>query len=676
MPSLTLLTCLRFCLFSLLAGAGGASLAQSPGAPPAPEPIAHFFDNPVFSGARLSPNGRFVAVRVAPKSGRVRLAAVDLATMKSTVLAEFKDADVGQFRWVNDKRLVLTVTDNELAVGDVRAGPGLYAVNVDGGGFLQLVSRQNQGVQINPALAQLLPPNTRLLQAVGQQTGDDVYVTQTKLTELGTVDYVSLLRLNTVTGQAKPVPRPNATMHWLMDQNGAPRIAEAQEQNRTIIYYKDNADSAWRQLAAFDSYRGAPGAFSPVAFAPDGTLFVQARNGDKSALYTYDPDSKQRSPQPIVTLDGHDFDGQLIMSRDDVLGVAYEEERARTRWFDAKMAAIQAAIDQALPDAVNTIRAPLRPELPYLLISSGSDRQPPTYLLFNTTTNELSPLGAAYPAISLSRMSPKRLVRYAARDGLPIPAWLTLPQGRDGQNLPMVVLVHGGPWVRGDSWDWDPEVQFLASRGYAVLQPAFRGSTGLGQRHFKAGWKQWGLAMQDDLADGARWAIAEGIANPNRICIAGASYGGYATLMGLVNDADLFRCGVAWLGVTDLTLMQKGHWSSDSDLSDIFRDYGMPLLVGDAERDAVQFNATSPLQQAARITQPLLLAYGGADRRVPLIHGNRLYDTVKRTNPNVEWVVYDEEGHGWALPKNRIDFWTRVEKFLNRNIGQGRTITQ
>jgi dipeptidyl aminopeptidase/acylaminoacyl peptidase len=177
--------------------------------------------------------------------------------------------------------------------------------------------------------------------------------------------------------------------------------------------------------------------------------------------------------------------------------------------------------------------------------------------------------------------------------------------------------------------------------------------------------------MQDDLADGARWAIAQGIADPKRICIAGASYGGYATLMGLARDPALYRCGVAWAGVTDIDLMYSGTWYEDSDLPDEYKSYGMPVLVGDQVKDAAQLKATSPLAQAARITQPLLLAYGGADRRVPLFHGTRFRDAVRRTNHQVVWIEYPEEGHGWWLPKNRIDFWTRVEKFLDKHIGTG-----
>jgi dipeptidyl aminopeptidase/acylaminoacyl peptidase len=232
------------------------------------------------------------------------------------------------------------------------------------------------------------------------------------------------------------------------------------------------------------------------------------------------------------------------------------------------------------------------------------------------------------------------------------------------------VMVHGGPYVRGGSWGWSPGSQFLASRGYVVIEPEFRGSTGFGKKHYESGWKQWGLNMQNDIADVTRWAIAQGIADPKRICIAGASYGGYATVMGLVNDPDLYQCGINWVGVTDLELLHSGDSSFTSDMGDAYQKYGFPILIGDPVKDAERFKATSGIHQAARIKQPMLLAYGALDQRVPFYHGKKFLDAVKPGNKDVEMVVYDDEGHGWFFMKNRVDFWSRVEKFLDRNIGK------
>jgi dipeptidyl aminopeptidase/acylaminoacyl peptidase len=299
-----------------------------------------------------------------------------------------------------------------------------------------------------------------------------------------------------------------------------------------------------------------------------------------------------------------------------------------------------------------------------VLVTSTSDRSPAVYRLFRASKNALEPIAASRPWIKSQDMAATDMVRIAARDGLDIPVYVTRPNGQKAP-APTVVLVHGGPWVRGGEWSWRADAQFLASRGYVVVEPEFRGSTGYGFKLYKAGWKQWGLAMQDDVADAAQWAIKQGYADPKRVGIAGASYGGYATLMGLVRNPELFRCGVNWVGVTDIDLMYSITWS---DFSESWKRYGMPTLIGDREKDSAQLAATSPIKQAEKIAQPLFMAYGSIDRRVPIDHGTQMRDALRKTNSKVEWKVYSEEGHGWLLPANNIDFWTRVEEFLDKNL--------
>jgi dipeptidyl aminopeptidase/acylaminoacyl peptidase len=412
--------------------------------------------------------------------------------------------------------------------------------------------------------------------------------------------------------------------------------------------------------------------FTPVGFGADGTLYVRAYGEqDTAQLHTFDLATGKVNPQALVVTPGYDFNGGLVSRRDKVLGALVETDAMGSVWFDKDMAAVQQQVDQLLPGTVNLISVAARAEAPWVLVRSFSDVRPLSYSLYNLKTGKLNAVGSSREGIDPARMGRQDPVRYKARDGREIPALLTLPAGGAKKNLPLVVLVHGGPYVRGNHWGWDPQVQFLASRGYAVLEPDFRGSTGYGVRHYRAGWKQWGLKMQDDIADGARWAVAQGTADPKRICIAGASYGGYAALMGLVNDPDLYKCAINWAGATDINLLYDGHWSFDSDLGMEWKSYGMPVLVGDKVKDAAQLKATSPIEQAAKITQPLLLAYGAVDRRVPLYHGNKFHDAVKNHNKQVEWIVYQDEGHGWTQPANNVDFWTRVETFLGRHIGPG-----
>ena len=262
-------------------------------------------------------------------------------------------------------------------------------------------------------------------------------------------------------------------------------------------------------------------------------------------------------------------------------------------------------------------------------------------------------------------MAEQDLLRIKSRDGLEFPVYVTKPHGKGP--WPAVVLVHGGPYVRGTTWGWHPDSQFLASRGYLVVEPEYRGSTGYGDRLFRAGLKQWGLKMQDDITDATRWAVAQGLADPKRLVIAGASYGGYATMMGLVKEPDLYRAGINWVGVTDIDLMYSIDWS-DFDGS-VWQRYGMPRLVGDRGADKAQLEATSPLKRAAEITKPVLMAYGTKDFRVPLPHGTKMRDALKAAGKvEVEWVEYEEEGHGWLLEKNNVDFWGRVERFLAKHV--------
>ena len=632
-------------------------------------PAAHFFENPSFGGPVLSPNARQLALRVSGKGTRERLAVLDIATNTAKVVSSFQSIDIDQIRWISDDRLVFTTIDRTTAPGDVRHGPGLYAVNRDGSGFRQLASRTT--ILSSGGFNPLLSPYARLQPQPGKQNSEYIYVTLPTFSTIPNVEFVDLLKVNTLNGRFTTVRRPAATRSFMLDHQGEPRLAVSVEKDLAIIYYRDPGNDTWRALHSSSLYAG--GGYTPIGFGPDGTLYARAHHGaDKLGAFTVDLATGKLSSLPVITLKGYDFTGNLITSATAVLGVTYNSESQGVHWLDAPMAEIQKTLDAKLPDTVNLIMLAARPETPTVLVASFSDRKPRSYLMFNYKTGALNDIGNAHPNIRPSEMGQQEMVRYKARDGLEIPAYLTLPAGAKRSNLPLVVLVHGGPYVRGASFGWNPDTQFLASRGYAVLEPAFRGSTGYGDKHYKAGWKQWGLAMQDDIADGAKWAVAEGIVDPKRICIAGASYGGYATLMGLINDPELFKCGVAWVGVTDLGLLHSGHWSFESDLNENYKQYGFPVLIGDPVADAARFKATSPLHQAARLKQPLMLAYGTADKRVPLYHGTKFRDAVKVNNAQVEWIEYAEEGHGWTLPHNRIDFWTRVEKFLDRNIGSAK----
>jgi dipeptidyl aminopeptidase/acylaminoacyl peptidase len=648
-----------------------AAYAQSPSAQTvtvtadkAPIPVGDFFRHASFGGASMSPDGRHVAMTIADDRGILNLVLLPLDTRVPKILVHAA-SDVAEIRWVNDKRIAFSFVDRKVGLGDRMMGPGLYAINIDGTGLLELATRNPNILSVGAARQNVLGWRTAMLAHPGKQDSDFIYVTH--VTDNGTREAVlDLLKLDTVTGVSTKVARPGRTVDWMLDEEGEPRVAITVEGPHGVVNYLDPETRAWRRL--FSSDARSVTSMDPLAVGPNGTLYVTARNGrDKESLYVYDIKSGKLVGDPLVSTEDYDFAGTAMWREGRMVGVTYETDAPGTLWLDPQRAALQKDIDTLLPATNNLLGFPRRPTMPYILVRASSDREPGATFLYNVQTKKLSPLGRRLPHIDATRMAEKEPVRYKARDGLPIPAYLTLPNGAK-KNLPMVLLVHGGPWVRGVHWNFNPQAQFLASRGYAVLEPEARGSTGYGARHFKSSFKQWGLSMQDDLTDGVRWAIAQGIADPKRICIAGASYGGYATLMGLIKEPELFRCGIDWVGVTDINLMYDVHWSDTGDAAKL---YGMPVMIGDQKLDAEQLKATSPLVNAARIKQPLLLAYGGEDVRVPLIHGTKFRDAVSATNKDVEWVVYPEEGHGWELEANNVDFWTRVEKFLDRTIGPG-----
>jgi dipeptidyl aminopeptidase/acylaminoacyl peptidase len=655
-------------LFSLV-----SALLASPAVHAAEQavPIAAFFDNPTVSGAKLAPDGKHLAMLVNSNNGHDRLAVVTLADRSIKVVAEFTGADVGRFEWVNSGRLVYNSRDKSIPPGMERFAGGLFAVNIDGSKYRKLVEVGDQFVRDASLKGRdTLPWNTFLLGQPGAQDSNDVYVVTVEFGKDDAPDLVELARLDTVSTLIEPVPRPGRTRGWWLDAKGRPALATTVDGRMETLHYLDPKDGRWRKLATADRYLGGEGAFTPLGFTPDGTLYVQARRQrDKTAPYAYDLATGKLAARPLVDLDAFDFEGELVNGAGKLLGIRYTADAEGVAWFDPAMKAAQEAVDKLLPGRVNALSVGVRSETPYVLVTSWSDHQPRIYMIYDRDTRQLAKIGDSRPGIAPARMAGQDLTVVKARDGRGIPTWMTVPNNSQGKKLPMVVLVHGGPYVRGREWGWKADSQFLASRGYLVLEPEYRGSTGYGEEHFKAGWKQWGLAMQDDIADATRWAIAQGLADPQRICIAGASYGGYATLMGLIRDPDLYKCGIDWVGVTDIGLLYDGHWSGDDDLPDAFKRYGMPTLIGDPVKDTAQFAATSPLKQAARINQPLLLAYGGADKRVPIYHGRLFRDAVKRTNQQVEWVEYDGEGHGWTLVETRLDFWGRVERFLQKQIG-------
>lgn len=610
--------------------------------------------------------------------GRLALVVLETSNLsKATPLALFADSDVVRPRWVNDDRLVFSLTDYQ-ALPDEPQGPGLYAVACDGKSQPQpLVRRAYASGEVsgivNAGWTRIaepgLSPNHRLLRTL-KDGSSDVILARSDYNDSGEFTGSALLRLNTVTGNAQVISlgAPGGAWRWVVDSKGQPRASVTLRERKSALHWRTSGERAWREIAQWQSFGEERSEWYPLGVDESNRLYAVARvsgESDTEVLQRLETERPDATWQEVMNLKGFDFLGGLRMGEGDaVLGFDYLTDAAGTHWLDERMRQIQKEVDTLLPGLINEVSCGNCTPRSAVLVKSWSDRQPTVFRVYDPAEKRLQVLSASRPWIRAAAMGEKRLYRVTARDGLSVPVQVTRPAVGTGP-FPAVVLVHGGPYVRGGEWSWEPQAQLLASRGYLVIEPEFRGSSGFGFKHFRAGWKQWGLAMQDDLADAAAWAVKEKLADGKRICIAGASYGGYAALMGLVRHGDVYRCAVSWAAVTDIDLLYTARWS---DLSAVWKDYGMPILIGDRDKDSAQLAATSPLKQAAQIKRPVLLAYGGEDRRVPITHGASLRRAIEKHNKDVEWVEYKDEGHDWRLESTHIDFWGRVERFLDKHL--------
>ena len=644
----------------------GAGATTSALAAAASIPVADFFRLPDVFRPTLSPDGNFLAF-LARNGNRLGLAVIDVEKRTSRMVASLPDADIVEHYWVSSQRLAFVtgnVFDAAGAVSPWRTG-GLFAVDRDGGETRRLALPMGDGRSL------IVRPRFTRVMATLADGGDDIIVAANERD----FDSSDIYRLNTRTARKTLLSydNPGDVQLWALDRDGMPRAAVSAKGTQTRVFYRRDDKAPW--LKWFDGDFREP-ASTVAAVGYDNSIFGLGLR-DRAT-----PAAGSRMTAALLKLDERGQTQQVMAARDDydvshpifdpvtkkMVGAAYTGERHSVIWLDDTWAALQRQIDQALPGAVNLFVPPEQSRR--MLVLSYTDRNPGTVYLFDFRTRKLEFLIDTRPWLKPALMAESRIVKFSARDELPLSALLTLPKASSGgsasKNLPLVLIVHGGPWMPLHSWGWDAEAQFFASRGYAVIQPNFRGTTGLGVKHLLASFKQWGLAMQDDLTDTVLWAVRQGIADPKRVCIYGASYGGYAAMQALVRTPEQFQCGANYAGITDLQLFHSVSWSDISD-SD-FQRHLLPVMVGDPERDKAQLRATSPAQNADKIRAAVFMAYGGEDRRVPIIHGERMRNALEKQGRSVEWMVKPDEGHGFRQLDNRVDFYTRLEAFVRRAI--------
>jgi dipeptidyl aminopeptidase/acylaminoacyl peptidase len=438
------------------------------------------------------------------------------------------------------------------------------------------------------------------------------------------------------------------------------RLATTTDGVNTSILYRERETDSWRTVATYNFKESA----TPIAFTFDNqAIWVTSNVGrDRAALFEYDL-AAGREGRLLFEHPEVDVAGLLSSKKRKTLTAAvFETDRVGYRFFDELRADIQDFLDRTLPGAENALVSHSRQEDRFV-VYSGHDRTRGEYWLLGAGRMKLDKLFDLSPWLREEDMAPMRPISFRSGDGLVIHGYLTLPVGREPRGLPLLVHPHGGPWHR-DSWGFDPEVQFLANRGYAILQMNFRGSTGYGRRFFEASFGQWGLAMQDDITAGVQWVIGEGFADPRRIAIYGGSYGGYAALSGLTQTPALFACGISYVGVSNLFTWIAAippYWTPYLEM--------MYEMVGHPERDEDRFRRTSPFYQADRIRVPLLVAQGANDPRVRKEESDQIVEALRKRGLEVEYLVKDDEGHGFRNEENQFEFYRTLERFLERHLG-------
>jgi len=471
-----------------------------------------------------------------------------------------------------------------------------------------------------------------------------------------------VLRIDLDTGASVEVqPARRGVSSWFADAEGVVRVGVDYGERRTRIYYRPDAQSPLglvetRRNLADDSVIDA------VRFVTNtsrGIIVTNAETG-RFGVYDYDFSTDTRGatlfahPEVDVT--------RAIYGRNGALdGVVYDDDQPRVRWLNPEMERLQGRIDRTFPDHTNLV-VNLSRDGNRVLIFSTAANDPGTYYVFDQAARRMEIFASPYAVLVGREFAQVRPVTYQSRDGLTIRAYLTLPPGGAERGLPLVVLPHGGPFLR-DSWAFNPEVQFLASRGYAVLQPNYRGSTGYGRAFVERGYGQFGNGMINDIDDGADWLVREGVADPRRICVMGSSYGGYAAIWAAMRSPERYRCAISFAGPTDLRAMLQ----HDTRFF-LARRYARELRLRLQGEERADLNAISPVRHPEMLRVPLLIAHGERDVVVPVDQSRRMLRAVERARLlNVESVFYPKSGHGFTDVTESADYMRRVEAFLARH---------
>jgi len=611
----------------------GAAKVSSGAAPKIP--LRDFFKNPVSRGYLISPDGQTISF-LKPWESRLNIFVRPVAGGAEKRLTSEKDRDIQTYTWKGNGALLYAQDDK----GD----ENFHLKRVD------LKSGNVKDMTPFPKV------RAELIDDLEDVSETDVIITMNQRNP----EVFDAHRLNVVTGELKmAAENPGKVTSWVTDHEGRIRAAITNDGVNTSLLTRADESAPFNAVVT-TSFRES---ISPKFFTFDNkALYASSNIGrDKSAIVTIAlEDGKETSllfehPEVDVESLGYSKKRKVLTQAGFV---TWKSER---KFFDAETEELHKTLEAKLPGFEVDISDSDKAEEKFIVVSSN-DRTPGSRYLFDRKSGELTKLVEVTPWLKAEQLAPMKPIEFTSRDGLTIHGYLTLPLGREGKNLPVVVNPHGGPWAR-DVWGYSPEVQFLANRGYGVLQLNFRGSTGYGRKFWEASFKQWGKSMQDDITDGVQWLIKEGIADPKKVAIYGGSYGGYATLAGVTFTPDLYAAAVDYVGVSNLFTFMKTIPPYWKPLLDMFHE-----MVGDEEKDKDLFEATSPAMHADKIKTPLFVAQGAKDPRVNKAESDQIVDGLRKRGVAVEYMVKENEGHGFHNEENKFAFYEAMEKFLAKHL--------
>lgn len=601
-------------------------------------PLEDFFRNPEMSSFQLSPNGKYISYMKPWEDGNrmMNVYVREIDSDKEIRLTSASERSLYGYGWLNNKRIAY-VQDKG---GDENIH--IYAVNIDGKNNIDLTPFENIQARITDNLED--DPNF-ILVAINKRNAriHDVY------------------RLNVNNGEMQMIAEnPGNISGWMTDNDGKLRIATTSDGVNSSLLYRESETDEFKSILTTNFKESV----SPLYFTFDNKeLYVSSNRGrDKSAIFKFDLD-QAKEYELIFENDEVDVYGLMrSKKRKKITGVSYTTDKRQTHFFDEWRESLQKKLESKLEGSEVAVSDFSKDETKAIIITY-SDRSRGTYYYYDIKQDKLIKLADLSPWLNEKDMAFMTPISYKSRDGLTIPGYLTLPLNyKKNEKLPVIVNPHGGPWAR-DNWGFDSQVQFLANRGYAVLQMNFRGSVGYGKEFWEASFKQWGKTMQDDITDGVNWLIDEGIADPDRIGIYGASYGGYATLAGLAFTPDLYACGVDYVGVSNIfTLLETlpPYWELGRQM--------MYEMIGNPETEEELLRAASPLFHIDKIKAPLFVAQGANDPRVKQAESDQIVNALKLKGIDVPYMLKEDEGHGFYNESNQFDFYREMISFLDKHL--------